>query len=185
LPHAEYVVWQHQILKAAWKTLSETGAIFYNHKPRVIGAKVWLPLELNPDLPLRQVIVWARAGGLNFTQTAYVPTHEWILLIAKDRFRLKSRAASGAGDVWHIAQEANKDHPAPFPVRLPLRAIETTTADHVLDPFMGIGTTGLACVKLGRKFTGIEIDEKYFDIACRRIEQAQRQSDIFIERAAP
>lgn len=50
----------------------------------------------------------------------------------------------------------------------------------VLDPFMGSGTTGVACAKLGRKFIGIEIERKYFDIACRRIEEAYRQPDMFI-----
>lgn len=54
----------------------------------------------------------------------------------------------------------------------------------IFDPFMGSGTTGVACVTLGRQFTGIEIEEKYFDIACRRIEQATKQPDMFIERAA-
>ncbi len=53
----------------------------------------------------------------------------------------------------------------------------------VLDPFMGSGTTGVACAKLGRRFIGIEIDESYFDIACRRIEEAYRQPDMFIEPA--
>ena len=50
----------------------------------------------------------------------------------------------------------------------------------ILDPFMGSGTTGVACARLGRRFIGIEIEPKYFDIACRRIEQAQRQKDLFI-----
>lgn len=50
----------------------------------------------------------------------------------------------------------------------------------VLDPYMGSGTTGVACTKLGRQFIGIEIEPRYFDIACRRIEQAQRQADLFI-----
>ena len=49
----------------------------------------------------------------------------------------------------------------------------------ILDPFMGSGTTGVACVELGRKFIGIEIDEKYFDIACERISRAERQGDLF------
>jgi site-specific DNA-methyltransferase (adenine-specific) len=49
----------------------------------------------------------------------------------------------------------------------------------VLDPFMGSGTTGVACSQLGRAFTGIEIERKYFDIACERIEDAQRQSKLF------
>lgn len=50
----------------------------------------------------------------------------------------------------------------------------------VIDPFMGSGTTGVACAKLGRRFIGIEIEEKYFQIACRRIEQAYAQPDMFI-----
>ena len=55
----------------------------------------------------------------------------------------------------------------------------------VIDPFMGSGTTGVACAKLGRRFIGIEIEPVYFDIACRRIEEACRQGDLFIERTEP
>ena len=56
----------------------------------------------------------------------------------------------------------------------------TNTGETILDPFMGSGTTGVACVKLGRKFIGIEIDEGYFDIACERIRKAYAQPDMFI-----
>ena len=55
--------------------------------------------------------------------------------------------------------------------------------DIVLDPFMGSGTTGVACAKLGRKFIGIEIEPKYFDIACERIQKAYDQPDMFIAPA--
>ena len=55
----------------------------------------------------------------------------------------------------------------------------------VLDPFMGSGTTGVACAKLGRRFIGIEIDRQYFDIACERIEAAQRQPGLFMKPAEP
>ncbi len=55
----------------------------------------------------------------------------------------------------------------------------------ILDPFMGSGTTGVACAKLGRKFIGIEIEPKYFDIACERIRKAYDQPDMFIERPKP
>ena len=58
-------------------------------------------------------------------------------------------------------------------------------ATTILDPFMGSGTTGVACVKLGRKFIGIELDEGYFDIACKRIADAYRQPDFFVERPKP
>jgi DNA modification methylase len=56
--------------------------------------------------------------------------------------------------------------------------------DSILDPFMGSGTTGVAAVQMGRSFIGIEREPKYFDIACKRIEDAQRQGDMFIENAA-
>jgi site-specific DNA-methyltransferase (adenine-specific) len=54
-------------------------------------------------------------------------------------------------------------------------------AQHILDPFMGSGTTGVAAVKCGRRFTGIEISEAYFDVACKRIAEALKQPDLFIE----
>jgi site-specific DNA-methyltransferase (adenine-specific) len=54
------------------------------------------------------------------------------------------------------------------------------SAETILDPFMGSGTTGVACARLGRKFIGIEIEPKYFDIACRRIEAAYAQPDMFV-----
>ena len=59
------------------------------------------------------------------------------------------------------------------------------TKGSVIDPFMGSGTTGVAAVKLGRKFTGIEIDPGYFDIACRRIEAALREPDLFVAPPQP
>jgi len=56
-------------------------------------------------------------------------------------------------------------------------------AKTILAPFMGSGTTGVACAKLGRKFTGIELEQKYFDIACKRIEEAYKQPDMFVAAA--
>lgn len=182
MPHDRYVQWQREIVSALWAQLSDDGAIFYNHKPRVLDGVVVTPLAYLPDLPVRQIVIWARAGGINFSPTFYCPTHEWIVVLARPAFRLKSKGASGVGDVWYVPQEANDEHPAPFPLQLPLTAIETISAQTILDPFMGSGTTGVAAIKLGRKFIGIEIEPKYFDIACRRIEEATRQPDMFIER---
>ena len=181
MPQSEYEDWQKTILDGCWNILSEAGAIFYNHKPRPRNKEIWLPTVIHKELPLRQIIIWKRNGGINFSPSFFVPTHEWILLFAKPRFSLKSRAASGVGDVWEIPFETNTPHPAPFPVRLPQTAIEVTTAETILDPFMGSGTTGVACAKLGRKFIGIELEPKYFDIACDRIQKAYDQPDMFVE----
>ena len=69
-----------------------------------------------------------------------------------------------------------KEHPTQKPVRLMEWCINyAPESATVLDPFMGSGTTGVACVRLGKSFVGIECERKYFDIACRRIEDAQRQ----------
>ena len=70
------------------------------------------------------------------------------------------------------------DHPHQKPVELMGSLISKTTGI-VFDPFMGSGTTGVACMNLGRKFVGIEIEPKYFDIACERIDDAQRQQRLF------
>lgn len=177
LPHDEYVAWQHDILNSCWGTLTDKGAIYYNHKPRVVGTTLWTPLELNPGLPLRQILIWARAGGMNYKPTAYVPTHEWIMVLAKDKFRLKSQGASGAGDVWRINQDSNNKHPAPFPIGIPALAIETTAPKLVLDPFAGSGTTLRAAKDAGVRSIGIEKSEAYCEMIAKRM--SQEVLDIF------
>jgi DNA modification methylase len=77
--------------------------------------------------------------------------------------------------------QQGKEHPVAFPVSIPARCIYAASSpeDSVLDPFMGSGTTGVACANLGRRFIGIENNPTYFDIACERIRQAQRQGRMF------
>lgn len=171
MPWVDYVAWQRNVLDDCWGLLSDSGAIYYNHKPRAIGGQLWLPLELTSALPLRQIVTWARTGGVNFNPTHYVPTYEWIMVIARPDFRLKSKGASGVGDVWRIAPDRNPDHPAPFPLGLPARAIETTAPRSVLDPFMGSGTTLRAAKNAGVRAVGIEKSERYCEIAARRLAQ--------------
>ncbi len=81
-------------------------------------------------------------------------------------------------------QAEGKNHPTQKPLPLMEWCLGFVDGHTILDPFMGSGTTGVACAKLGRRFIGIEIEERYFDIACKRIEQAYRQPDLFIERPA-
>lgn len=81
--------------------------------------------------------------------------------------------------------ESRGDHPTQKPVGVMKWAIGhiPPPAETILDPFMGSGTTGVAAVQMGRSFIGIEREPKYFEIACNRIEQAQRQGDFFVEAA--
>jgi site-specific DNA-methyltransferase (adenine-specific) len=83
-----------------------------------------------------------------------------------------------------LTERAEKNgHPCPKPLLGWIWLVGKVAAPEtiVLDPFMGSGTTGVACAKLGRKFIGIELEPKYFDISCERIQKAYDQPDLFIE----
>ncbi len=85
-----------------------------------------------------------------------------------------------------LAASANeRNHPTEKPIGVMKWCIEKVgDAPTILDPFMGSGTTGVAAVQMGRDFIGIEREPRYFEIACRRIEDAQRQGDMFIGNVA-
>lgn len=175
LPWPKYVAWQRRVLTLLWTCLTDDGAIFYNHKPRVIGGKLWTPLDLLPEcVILRQIIIWARPGGMNFNPTAFVPTHEWIMVLAKPDWRLKSRGVSGLGDVWRMTPDANP-HPAPFPLELPAKVIESCEPKLILDPFAGSGTTLRAAKDAGVPSVGIEVSEDYCQLAAKRLAQGVLQ----------
>jgi DNA modification methylase len=135
-------------------------------------------------------IIW---GG-NYFADLLPPTMQWLIWDKGQRkfsladFEVAWSSQNAAGRIIDYprarALRDGKEHPTQKPVevmewcigRLP-KSVTT-----ILDPFMGSGTTGVACVKLGRKFTGIELEPKYFDISCRRISGAIARPDLFIER---
>ena len=78
-----------------------------------------------------------------------------------------------------------KSHPTQKPISLMQWCVNRVRGAMVLDPYMGSGTTGVACVRMGRKFIGIEIDPVYFAAACKRIEAAYNQPDLFIAAPEP
>ena len=84
-------------------------------------------------------------------------------------------------NIWHIYPQKLSDHPAPFPVELAHDHIVSWTneGDVVLDPFMGSGTTAIACIKERRHFIGFELSKEYFDKAVRRIKAEQAQLTLF------
>lgn len=181
MEHNAYVEWQHAILYACWRALPDNGAIYYNHKPRVLDGLLVEPRDyVPPELPLRQRVIWARAGGVNFSSVFYCPTYEEILIIAKPGFRLKSKGASGVGDVWSVPQVSGTWHPAPFPLVLAERVIETVRPALVCDPFMGSGTTAKAAKRYGIDWMGCEKSAKYTERAMREIEATQPRAATLI-----
>ena len=168
MPHEEYVAWQRSVLTECMRLLKEDGAIFYNHKWRVQAGLIQDRADIVEGFPVRQIIIWRRAGGFNFNPGYFVPTYEVIYLIAKKGFKL-AKGKNGYGDIWEFNQEMKNKHPAPFPMALPTRCIESTEAQIILDPFMGSGTTAIAAKRLDRNFVGIEISPEYCEMAETRI----------------
>jgi site-specific DNA-methyltransferase (adenine-specific) len=172
MPRSEYCEWQRASLTDFWRLIGDDGAIFYNHKPRIVDGILWTPLSLNPDLPLRQIIQWNTGAGVNFMPTAFMPAHEWILMFARPSFRLASREKSGLTDVWTIPPAmSTQDHSCPFPIQLPTRIIGAAGARNVLDPFMGTGTTLVAAKTAGIPAIGIDLHERFCEIAAARLAQ--------------
>ena len=140
----------------------------------------------------RGTLIWHKANSANPcawgswlspSNPHFVPPHEYILTYSKGRFDRPDRSGKGdcsaeefkrlAWGTWKFKPETRlvKDHPCPFPVELPRRLIKfyTWPGDVVVDPFCGIGTTGVACQETGRRFVGFELSEKYAAIARERV----------------
>lgn len=167
MPYTAYCSWQREVLLSLWAKLNERGAIFYNHKPRIVKRTLRLPFFV--DLPLRQIIIWDRGSGFNHMAGAFKPTHEYIMVYAKPGFCLKSKGHSTIGDVWRIPPERS-DHPAPFPLEIPRRILAACDGATVLDPFAGSGTTAIAAQEADRRWVCIEQDYGYASKAIARIE---------------
>jgi len=168
MPHDEYVEWQKNCIRAMLRVLSNDGAIFYNHKWRVQGGLLQDRTDIVGEFPVRQIIVWQRNGGINFNAGYFLPTYEVIYLICKEDFKLAPKA-NAVGDVWSIPADSNNPHPAPFPVELAQRCIQSTNAKIVLDPFIGSGTTAIAAEACKRQWIGIDISKDYCKLANERI----------------
>jgi len=134
-------------------------------------------------LPLRSEIVWAKDTHVG-PPCPVAMRDERIWLFGLAGIKGKTFETS----VWDqpiIPTWGHKHHKNEKPIALMSRLIRFLDPQTILDPFMGSGTTGVAAVKLGRKFIGIEIEPRYFDIARRRIQAALDAPDMFIERPKP
>lgn len=116
-------------------------------------------------------------------------THEHILVGSVEEFGRQDRGEStmsknefmrNVKSVWQIQPANREDHPAPFPVELPRRAVDlhSYVGDTVVDPFMGVGSTGVAAVEAGRSFIGYDISDRYCSVADERITNASSVQEI-------
>lgn len=137
--------------------------------PTITFASPWKPWGGN----WRNLIVWDKGGGVGGGgDTATCLKRSWELIqVARNKPINGERSESIIRH--YVGPELSKDHVCAKPVSVLQWLLEkfTNSGDTILDPFMGSGTTGVACIRTGRKFIGIEIDERYFDIAVKRLER--------------
>jgi DNA modification methylase len=129
--------------------------------------------------PLVRLGVWIKPNGApQFTGNR--PGQGWEAVAILHRNGRKRWNGGGHHAVWQN-NIVSGNHPTEKPVALLSKWVQqfTDAGETILDPFMGSGTTGVAAVQMGRRFIGIERDPRHFDTACRRIEAAQRQLDMF------
>jgi site-specific DNA-methyltransferase (adenine-specific) len=128
--------------------------------------------------------VWIKRNGApQFTGDR--PGVGWEAISCLHRPGRKRWNGGGHHAVWDVPK-VDGFHPTGKPIALLAKWVEqfTDVGETVLDPFMGSGTTGVACIQSGRAFTGIERERKYFDVACERISRAQAQGVLFKPLAA-
>lgn len=134
---------------------------------------------------VRQHVVWDRDWhGMADVRTMFAPQHDILWQASKGRCELRGIRPKSVIRSRRIAAE-RLVHPNEKPVDLMVTLVCAVTDEDalVLDPFTGSGTTGVACLQTGRRFIGVEIDAGYFDVACKRLEQAAAQKRLAIEAA--
>ena len=181
LPEETYQNWQVEVLNEIWRVTRPGGSFFYNHKIRwekgtLLHPYAWVS---KTKWLLRQELIWDRQIAANLRGWRFWQVDERIYWLYKPVGRhlvgeeLKSRHAL-LTSIWRFPPERNNEHPAPFPLMLPLRAIYAVLDDArdkvVLDPFAGSGTTLLAAKILGHRYIGIEISPEYVQLAEHRLE---------------
>jgi len=183
MDEAEYQAGQVEVVSELLRVC--TDSVFYNHRIRYAWharnklaprCKVHHPMHWLSGFPIWCEIIWDRCGGSTPTGR-YQQGHELIYQIGKPRRVQKSL---GMLDVWRIPADSGTGHVCAFPPRLVENCLgpHATAGEVVIDPYMGSGTVGVVAHSMGLGFIGIEREQRYFDMACRRIEDSQRQGRL-------
>lgn len=173
IPEADYQDWLYRALSELMRILRPDGAAFVVFKWRQQYGLQQDRREVFGRLPVRQTLIWARPGGINFNKGYFLPNYEVIYLIANPDFAL-APGANAQGCIWSHQPDYDNPHPAPFPLSLAKQVISSTLDNGpVIDPFCGSGTAGVAAASMGRDFLGIDLSPDYCEYARAWIAKAQ------------
>lgn len=192
MPENEYQDLQINVLNELFRIIKPGGSFFYNHKLRWDKGYMIHPMDWlrKTNWVIRQEIVWNRQIAANIRGYRFWQTEERIYWLYKPMNKniigneMESRH-SLLTSVWNIRPEMKSKHPAPFPLTIPTRCIFSMFGDEtnktIIDPYMGSGTTGVACKLLNHNYIGIDNSQEYIDMANERIDNCEKEREIFEE----
>lgn len=205
MPYDEYLDWMKDVFKECYRVLTSDGRICVNigdgKNGKIPTHSDFIQIMKSIGFMPMTTIIWNKNNTSNrcawgsylYAKAPSFPRpFEYILVFQKsnglerigETTITKEEWKEYSNGLWSFAPEMKQKkigHPAMFPLELPTRLIKMLTYNHdvILDPFMGVGTTAIACLNTNRKFIGIEIDDKYIEIAKERIDKAKCQLKLF------
>lgn len=181
LPEDVYQAKQIEMLNELYRVTKDGGSVMYNHKNRIrkglqISPYKWL---FKTKWTIKQEIVWCN-GSQNFDKIRFYPMTERIYWLSKGIDTNFTNIINQHDLIKDNAEGTNKEHKRAFPLSLARRFIMCfPDAKLIYDPYMGSGTTAIACIEEKREFIGSEISKKYFNESNKRIEQRYAEPKLF------
>lgn len=182
LNYQDYCKWQIDILNECYRIVKDNGVLFYNHKDKFKDEEYKNPIEIlfNTQWKIKQNIIWDRGSAISYNAGMFGDVYENIYYCYKGISPKTKTNHNILGTIWRINRETQINHPAPFPLELPLRAIYSIFDDEegktIMDIFNGSGTTGVASLLLNHKYIGIDISTKYLDMSIKRLDNYMNES---------
>ena len=166
---------------AAFRPTQFRSVVFFCHNDQLAE----ITSHLDDKWDRWAVCAWHKTNPMPVANRHYQPdTEYWVHGWKKSQPPQGSLSEKKRFYIGPGGQDTSIALPTVKPISLMEKVVRNVGAETILDPFMGSGTTGVACVNLGRSFIGVELDPDYFDIAVKRIEDAHRQADLFVEKPA-
>ncbi|KKM00669.1 hypothetical protein LCGC14_1802110 [marine sediment metagenome] len=180
IPERDYQTGQTVILDRLYNTINDNGSLWYQHKNRIRDGLSISPYQwiFNSAWLIKQEIVW-RNRSQNFDKIRFYPMTERLYWLVK-KADTKLTNVINKHDDWHIEPVGSQgEHTRAFPEEIVNNILLCfPCAVNILDPFLGSGTTAYCAKKLNRKCIGIEIEEKYCEIAAKRCSQSVMELKI-------
>jgi modification methylase len=179
----EYERQQREVLTECIRVIKPTGSIFYNHID-ILHLHTTIHPKYVHDFPMKQIIIWNRKNTPKLDVSYFYPINEYIFWIKKTKdskpFFDRDKAFFKK-NIWDLIPDVSNEHPAPFPMLLAGNCIMSTTKENdlIYDPYMGSGTTALACLEYNRNFIGSELNKEYCDMANNRLKNKLLQPKLF------